>query len=103
MTEEFTVEKFNLLKNWKNTILVILSDVELIFLREKYFLQKMEFITVRYIIYLQGPAFVKVDLNELYPTLGLGSPHECVTFNFGKRKYKFDLDSHIKLEMKDGI
>lgn len=42
-------------------------------------------------------------MKEFYPTVGLHSPNESVTFNFGKKKFKFDLKNHILNEKREGI
>lgn len=45
----------------------------------------------------QGTAFAGLDLSEgqvLYPTVGIDAAVN-VTFNFGREKFKFDLEAHI--------
>jgi len=50
-----------------------------------------------------GPAFKDVELKEYYATIGLHSLNECVTFNFGAKPFKFDLDNVVLEEKRDGI
>ncbi len=40
---------------------------------------------------ISGPAFKEVEIKEFYATIGLHSPSEGVSFNFGSKPFKFDL------------
>mgnify|MGYP000900559050 FL=1 len=42
-------------------------------------------------------------MKEYYATLGLHSPGESVTFNFGAKPFKFDIEKKILEEKQEGI
>ncbi len=47
--------------------------------------------------------FKDVELKEYYATLGLHSPNEYVTFNFGAKPFKFDLEKLVLEDKQDSI
>lgn len=47
--------------------------------------------------------FKDVELKEYYATLGLHSPSEYVTFNFGAKPFKFDLEKLIMEDKQESI
>lgn len=55
------------------------------------------------LIYFLGPAFKDVELKEFHATIGLHSLNESVTFNFGNKPFKFDLDKMILEEKREGV
>lgn len=50
-----------------------------------------------------GPAFKDVELKEYYATIGLHSLNECITFNFGNKPFKFDLEKLILDEKRENV
>jgi len=50
-----------------------------------------------------GPAFKDVELKEFHATIGLHSLNESVTFNFGNKPFKFDLEKMILEEKREGV
>jgi len=50
-----------------------------------------------------GPAFKDVELKEFHATIGLHSLNESVTFNFGSKPFKFDLEKMILEEKREGV
>lgn len=47
-----------------------------------------------------GFAFPYKDDKKLYPTIGLNSPGERITANFGNKLFKFDIKSFIEVNLK---
>lgn len=50
--------------------------------------------------FFPGPAFRDVELLDYYATISLHSTGEFVTFNFGAKPFRFDLEKHILQEKK---
>ena len=47
-----------------------------------------------------GPAFKDVELADYYATIGLHSSGEFITFNFGAKPFRFDLEKYIQEDKK---
>jgi len=52
---------------------------------------------------ISGPAFKDIELKEYYATISLHSLSECVTFNFGAKPFKYDIEKMILEEKREGI
>jgi len=44
-----------------------------------------------------------VELKEYYATIGLHSLNECITFNFGNKPFKFDIEKLIMEEKRENV
>ena len=50
-----------------------------------------------------GAAFRDVELKEYYATVGLHSPSDFMTFNFGKKPFRYDLEKRILQEKQEVV